>query len=186
MDALDLLLSRTSTPLLTEPGPTAEQLEVMLKAAQRAPDHGSLRPYRFIRIEGEGLHQLGELFADAAQAEGGDLAEAKLTKLRKNPLRAPMILVAVARLQDHPKVPHSEQLITAGCAAHSVVQAAYALGIGAMWRSGDMAFNPRVALRLGLAEQERIIGFIYLGQVAREKSLSSADDVSILTEWPQA
>ncbi|GGB80470.1 nitroreductase [Marinobacterium zhoushanense] len=184
MDALELLLTRTSSPLLQEPAPTADQLELMMKAASRAPDHGSLTPYRFLKVEGEGLRALGELFLTAGRASAGELSEAQATKLRNMPLRAPMILVAVAVTQEHPKVPVSEQVITAGCAAHAVVQAACAQGVGAMWRSGDMAFNPKVAQGLGLAENEQIIGFIYLGQTVKEKTVPEADTARLITDWP--
>ena len=183
MDALELLLTRTSTPLLSEPAPSAEQLELMLKAALRAPDHGSLRPYRFIRVEGTGRERLGELFAAATLAQDPAASEAQLTKCRAMPLRAPLILVAVAVTQQHPKVPVSEQVITAGCAVHGLVQAAYAQDIGAIWRSGDLAFNPRVAEGLGLAEQEQIVGFVYLGQVVKAKPTPELDATGLLTDW---
>lgn len=184
MNALELLLTRTSSPVLQEPAPTAEQLELMMKAASRAPDHGSLTPYRFLKIEGEGLSRLGELFLASSQAEAGELSEAQAAKLRNMPMRAPMILVAIAVTREHPKVPVSEQLITAGCAAHGVVQAAAAQGVGAMWRSGDMAFNPRVAQGLGLAENEQIIGFIYLGRTVKEKAVPETDTARLIADWP--
>ncbi|KEA64002.1 Nitroreductase family protein [Marinobacterium lacunae] len=184
MDALELLLNRTSCPALQAPAPTDEQLEVMMKAASRAPDHGSLTPYRFLRVQDEGLSKLGELFLSASQTEAGELSDAQSTKLLNMPKRAPMILVAIACTQEHPKVPVSEQVITAGCAAHSVVQAASALGLGAMWRSGDMAFNPEVAKGLGLADNEQIIGFIYLGQALKEKTVPEADTSRLLSDWP--
>jgi len=184
MDALELLLNRTSSPLLAAPAPNAEQLELMMKAASRAPDHGSLRPYRFLRVEGKGLAALGELFLEAGRAASGELSEAQATKLRNMPTRAPMILVAIAVTREHPKVPVGEQVITAGCAAHAVVQAACALGVGAMWRSGDMAFNPRVAEGLGLADNERIIGFVYLGQVVKAKPAPEVDSATLISDWP--
>ncbi len=184
MEALDLLLNRTSSPMLQGEAPSDEQLALMLKAAARAPDHGSLQPYRFIRVEGKGLNALGELFVEASLATEADLPEAQINKLRQMPRRAPLILVAVAVTQEHPKVPVSEQLITAGCAAHAVVQAAYAQGLGAMWRSGAMAFNPIVAKGLGLAAHEQIIGFIYLGQVVKAKPTPDVEPADLLTEWP--
>ncbi|WP_432698250.1 nitroreductase family protein [Marinobacterium sp. YM272] len=184
MDALELLISRTSSPMLEAPAPSAEQLELMLRAAARAPDHGSLKPYRFLKVEGEGLHALGELFIQASLADDPDLPEAQITKLRNMPKRAPMILVAIAVTQEHPKVPKSEQLITAGCAAQAVIQAASAQGVGAMWRSGALAFNPRVAQGLGLADHEEIIGFVYLGSVVKEKPVPAADTAALIADWP--
>lgn len=184
MDALELLISRTSSPLLQAPAPTSDQLELMLKAASRAPDHGSLQPYRFLKVEGEGLNALGELFLQASLADNPELPEAQINKLRNMPLRAPMILVAIAVTQEHPKVPKSEQIITAGCAAQAVIQAASAQGVGAMWRSGALAFNSRVAKGLGLAENEEIIGFVYLGTIVKEKPVPAADPKSLVSDWP--
>lgn len=183
MNALEMLLGRTSSPMLEGEPPTEQQLELMLRAAARAPDHGSLQPYRFIRIQGEGLDSLAELFVAAAEEAEGELPEARLTKLRRMPRRAPMILVAVAVTQEHPKVPVGEQLITAGCAAHGVVQAAFAQGIGAMWRSGEMAFNPRVKRGLGLADHEEIVGFIYLGQVVKSREAPTVDPARLVSDW---
>ncbi|MER8125044.1 nitroreductase family protein, partial [Acinetobacter baumannii] len=78
------------------------------QAALRAPDHGQLRPWRFLTIEGQGREQLGELFAQALQNKG-EASQAALDKARAMPLRAPLLIVVIAKLQDHFKVPKSEQ-----------------------------------------------------------------------------
>lgn len=163
MDALELLQQRVSVGRLVAPAPTAEQREVMFQAAMRAPDHKLLRPWRFLTIEGERLRALGELLAEAARQQGGEVPEAAIEKARNNPLRAPLVVVAIACLQDHPKVPHSEQLLAAGCAAHGVLLAAQAQGLGGMWRSGELSFSSHVAQGLGVSANEQVIGFIYLG-----------------------
>ena len=183
MDALDALIGRTSCPRLEGPAPTAEQVELMLKAALRAPDHGALRPWRFILTEGEGLERLGELFLCVARETEPELTPAMEEKYRNMPLRAPMIITVVAVLQEHPKVPREEQLISAGCAAHAITQAAHALDLGAIWRTGAMTHNSRVRSELGLAEQEQIVGFIYLGQRCRERKPPVLDPQTFLTRW---
>ncbi len=163
MEALDALLTRVSHARLSDPAPSPEQLDRLFRVALRAPDHGQLRPWRFILVEGEGRRALGDLYARALASRQPDAAEEALAKARNMPLRAPLLVVAVACLQDHPKVPHAEQLLAAGCAAHGLVLGAYAQGLGAMWRTGEMATDPVVHAGLGLGEQERIIGFVYLG-----------------------
>lgn len=168
MDALDALMHRVSVGRLLAPAPTAEQREILFQAAFRAPDHKLLHPYRFLTIEGKGLDRLGDLLAEATAASADDVPQGAIDKARKNPHRAPLIVVAIACLQEHPKVPACEQLLTAGCAAHGLVLAAYAQGIGAMWRSGDVSFSPIVARGLGLAANEQVIGFIYLGTAETE------------------
>ena len=163
MEALDALLTRVSHARLSDPAPSPEQLDRLFRVALRAPDHGQLRPWRFTVVEGEGRRALGDLYARALASRQPDAAEEALAKARNMPLRAPLLVVAVACLQDHPKVPHGEQLLAAGCAAHGLVLGAYAQGLGAMWRTGEMATDPVVHAGLGLGEQERIIGFVYLG-----------------------
>ncbi|MFJ4145788.1 nitroreductase family protein [Pseudomonas sp. NPDC089734] len=163
MEALDVLLNRVSVPRLVEPAPDAAQREILFGAALRSPDHGQLRPYRFITVEGAARERMGELLAEALQQGGGEVTPQALEKARLGPLRAPLVVVVVARLQDHFKVPRKEQLITAGCAAHGVLLAAYAQGIGAVWRTGELSYSPLVAKGFGLSADEEVIAFLYLG-----------------------
>lgn len=181
MEALDALLNRVSVPRLTDPAPNAAQREALFQAALRAPDHGQLRPWRFLTIEGQGREKLGELFAEALRKKG-DANQAALDKARAMPMRAPLLIVVIARLQDHFKIPKSEQRLAAGCAAHGILIAAHAQGIGAVWRTGDMAFDAHVHQGLGLAENEELIGYLYVGTPATEPRtapvLETADFVS--------
>lgn len=183
MQALDALINRVSCPRLEGPAPTAEQLELMLKAAVRAPDHGAMKPWRFIVVEGEGLATLGELYEAAALADDAELSDARREKYRSMPLRAPMVITVVAVTREHPKVPVSEQLISAGCAAHGIIQAAYAQGLGAMWRTGEMAYHPAVEKGLGLTEGEVIVGYVYLGQSCRDREAPALALEAFVTRW---
>lgn len=181
MEALDALLNRVSVPRLIDPAPNEAQREALFQAALRAPDHGQLRPWRFLTIEGAARERLGELFAEAVKGKG-EATEAALDKARAMPLRAPLLIVVVASLQDHFKVPKSEQRLAAGCAAHGILIAAHAQGIGAVWRTGDLAFDAHVHQGLGLAENEELIGFLYVGTPLNEPRtapvLQTADFVS--------
>ncbi|WP_312934524.1 nitroreductase [Pseudomonas sp.] len=167
MEALDALLNRVSVARLTDPAPDAAQREALFQAALRAPDHGQLRPWRFLTVEGQGREALGELFAQAMQAKGEQSPE-KLDKARGMPLRAPLLIVVIATLHDHPKVPAYEQRLAAGCAAHGILLAAHAQGIGAVWRTGDLAYDAHVQQGLGLTANEEVIGYMYVGTPAKE------------------
>lgn len=185
MDAIHALHNRVSSPLLKAPGPTAEQLQTLLKAAMRAPDHGMLKPWRFIIIEGQARHAFGDLLANVATSNNPQIGEAALSKARNKPLRAPMIIVTIACLAEHPKAPKIEQLISAGAAANNIVTAAFALGIGAYWRTGSPAYDEAVKSGLGLAENEQIIGFIYLGTPdGRSRRLPESDPSECSSYWP--
>ena len=163
MDALEALLSRNSAPKLSEPAPTGDALQRIFQAALRAPDHARLKPWRNLVIEGEARHRLGELFAQVAAGGETTLDEEALAKIRSKPLRAPLIIVVAVRLQVHPKVPEIEQYLSAGASAHAMLLAAHAQGFAGIWRTGAMAFNRELMRGLGLAENEHIVGFLYLG-----------------------
>ena len=184
MQALDLLLNRVSVGRLLEPAPDAAQRELLFRAALRAPDHGQLRPWRFLTVEGEALTQLGELFASALPADASPEA---LTKARAMPLRAPLLVLVIARVQASAKVPAQEQVLAAGCAAHAILLAAHAQGIGAVWRTGDMAYNPQVAAGLGLAADEQLIAYLYLGTPERElRAVPQVQVSDFVRVWPAA
>lgn len=164
MDAIELLLTRQSTPRLTAPAPDESQLKVILDAAIRVPDHGALAPWEFIIATGEGLETLADIFVDAAKASGAD--DDFVHKAKGMPMRAPMVITVVAKTQAHPKVPVLEQQIAAGCATMAMQQAAFALGLGAVWRTGDFAFDANVNVALGLKAEDQIVGFLYIGTPA--------------------
>ncbi|CAD5109679.1 NAD(P)H nitroreductase [Zestomonas carbonaria] len=182
MEALDVLLNRVSLARLQAPAPSAEQREILFRAALRAPDHGYMRPWRFLCVEGEGRERLGELFASALLNKNPEAAPEAQAKARAMPLRAPLLVVVIARVQANPKVPEIEQLLSAGCAAHGILLAAHAQGLGAIWRTGEMAHDRFVADGLGLEANEQIVGFLYLGSVEGERrsppELKTADFVS--------
>lgn len=164
LDASELLLTRQSTPRLTTPAPNEQQLDFILNAAARVPDHGALTPWEFIIATDAGLETLAEIFVTAAKSKGAD--ETFLTKVKGMPHRAPMVITVVAKSQSHPKVPLLEQQLAAGCATMAMQQAAFSLGLGAVWRTGDFAFNAMVNQGLGIAAEDQIVGFLYIGTPA--------------------
>lgn len=178
MQALDNLLNRVSAPRLLDPAPSAAQREVMFAAALRAPDHGVLRPFRFLTIEGDARHQLGNLLAEAVVLQDADAPQAAIDKAHAMPLRAPLVVVVIACLEDHFKVPRSEQRLTAGCAAHGILLAAHAQGVGAVWRTGELSYSPHVAKGLGLKDGEEVIAFLYMGTAQNELRTPLKPDVA--------
>lgn len=184
MDALTLLTTRTSQPLLTEPAPDEQALATMFAAAARAPDHGRLQPWRFLCVRGEGRELLGELFLQALLHRTPEASQEKRDKALKAPLRAPLLIVAIARVHPHPKIPASEQLLAAGCATHGLLLAAQALGYGAFWRTGEPSHDPQVARALGLEPYENVIGFVYVGTPAAIKPLPATHIAGMVDNWP--
>ncbi|MDP2227422.1 MAG: nitroreductase [Moraxellaceae bacterium] len=163
METLESLLTRRSRGVLTAPPPPPELLKSAFAAALCAPDHRQLQPWRFLVIEGEGLVRLGEVFAHAARVDNPALEPAESERLKKMPLRAPLIVVAIAIVRDDPKVPRDEFLLSTGAAIQNFLLTLHDGGYGAMWRTGPMAAHEQVRSALGVAGHERIAGFIYAG-----------------------
>lgn len=180
MDALEALHKRTSYPRLVEPAPSDEELGQICQAALRAPDHGLLRPWRFLLVRGEARARLGELFVKCLQPD----SEEKRAKLKDSPLRAPVVIVVIARVREHPKVPPVEQICSAAAAAENISLAAFALGYATMWRTGEVAYDPKVKQALGLEEKDAIVGYLYLGTpTLAERPVPELNPADFVEEW---
>ena len=162
MDAIDNLLLRNSARELSEPHPTSEQMSIAYKAALRAPDHAWLRPSSFIEVTGNGLSKLSNIFERYSHSLPGISDEIK-NKYKKAPFRAPMIIVIVNTIKDHPKVPPIEQKLSTAAAAQNIMLALNAMNYGVIWRTGKFAFNIDIQTELGLNKNQEILGYLYVG-----------------------
>ena len=184
---LEFLNQRRSVPSrqLGEPGPDHAQLEQLLQAAIRVPDHGKLVPWRVLVIRGEARARLGMALAELHRRKDADVAPAKLDKDRDRFTFAPLILAVIARIEaDHAKVPAQEQLLSAGCVAYNLLLGAQALGFGAQWLTGWAAYDADAAKLLQLAPNERVIAFVHVGTAREPVPERNRPLVSdILSEW---
>jgi nitroreductase len=186
MDELEFLRRRRSVPsrLLAAPGPDDEQLLAMLGEAVRVPDHGKLVPWRFLAIQGESRHALGELVAARALELDPVAPAAAVAKDRQRFSYAPVVVAVVGRPVAGHKVPVQEQLLSGGAVCFALLQAAQALGFGAQWLTGWPAYDPAVTARLGLAAGEAVLGFVHIGtptETAPERTRPDPRD--LLTRW---
>lgn len=185
MDAITALLTRNSAARLAEPAPVGSAREQIFRAALRAPDHARLQPWHFLVVEGQGRNALGAAMARALQRHAPDSGAEALDKLRVNPLRAPLVIVLVARVAEQPKVPEIEQLLATACAAQNMLLAAHALGFGGIWRTGPITWTAGLREELGLPDSDRVIGFLYLGTPqGTPKPLPAVDPAAHFHRWP--
>jgi nitroreductase len=187
MDALAALGTRHSVapPFLTAPGPDEGMLAQILSAGASAPDHGRLRPWRFIVIRGGARERLGEVFAEALRKRQPDASAEALEQERNRPLRAPVVIAVVAKLDpQHPKIPEIEQILSTGAAIENILLAAHAQGFGAKWLTGANAYDDHVRAALGLARDDRLAGFVHLGTVdGSPPKVPHADARELTVEW---
>lgn len=181
---LEFIESRQSVGQLVEPAPTQAELEQALQAAISAPDHHRLRPWQFLQIRGEGRQALGQIFLECVQESGvTDLAQHE--RALAQPLRAPLILVAIVNTQIHPKVPKVEQVLSMGAAIENFLLMLTAQGYASMWRTGAMAESEVFKQKMGLKSDDEIAGFIYIGTAARQLAPRERLPVNdFLADWP--
>ncbi|MGH9179729.1 MAG: nitroreductase family protein [Acidimicrobiales bacterium] len=170
MDAFEAIFARRSIGRLTDPAPRGEDLTRILEAAAAAPDHGELRPFRFVVLDGPAKDAFGQVLADAylarCEAVGPSPTPGQLEKERTKLGRAPVVVVVCAVHRHSDSIPWHEQRDAAVAATQNALLAATALGYGSMWRTGDTARDPRVRAALGLGQHDDLIGFLYLGTPA--------------------
>jgi nitroreductase len=180
---LALLSSRRSVKpdKLGAPGPSPDELETMLTIAARVPDHKKLVPWRFIVLEGGARAQLGEIIAQACVAEE-DMppSEARLATERGRLLRAPLVIAVISRVTAHRGAPEWEQILSAGAACFSLCLAANAMGYATSWITEWIAYSAA----LGLADNERVAGFVYVGTATERPEDRERPALSdIVTRW---
>jgi nitroreductase len=188
-EGLEVLFRRRSIGRLTEPAPSDDELETMLRAAAAAPDHGELRPWRFVVLRGGAKTAFGEVLAQAylgrVEKAGGKPEPAKLEKERTKLGRAPLVVIVCAVHVHDDKIPWSDQVGAANAAAQNLLLAATALGYGSMWRTGDPVYDPFVKQAVGLTEHDEIVGFVYLGtpHEGGEKPPKHPSLEGLVVEW---
>ncbi len=182
MTPLELIMGRSSAKRFSSDLPTRAQIEQILHAAVRAPDHGLLTPWRFLVLQGERC----ELFADALSAalkeRNAGVDEEAVQRERSKALRSPVLIVVAATITDHPKVPELEQLLAVGAAIENMILAARSIGLGTMWKTGPAAYNHSIKEILGFTATDHIVGFIHLGRPLEYKPVRDVQIASV-TRW---
>ena len=179
MSILDAVSRRRSHAKVTAAAPSHEQLLPLVAAAGTVADHASLRPWRLIELRGDARNRLGEAFVLAA-----GLDDESGAKLAAKPLRASLLIAVVAVHQPSFKVTEWEQDATASGVAHMLSLLLSEAGWGVMWRTGHQTRTPQVRAMHGLADNEQLLGWLYVGGLpedAREGSKTRIDPSAFLT-----
>jgi nitroreductase len=182
VETYEAIITRRSVPRVTERAPDRAAIAKLLEAAVRAPNHHITEPWRFVVLAGPAREELGEAWASGARRVGKDPAAA-----RDKALRAPVIICVVARpKRGHPKVVEIEEHHAIGAALQNILLAAHDMGLGAMLRTGPAATMPEVRDYLGVASDEYIAAFVYVGyppEGDERRPRSRRTEAAQLTEW---
>ncbi|MCR8827735.1 nitroreductase family protein [Pseudosulfitobacter koreensis] len=182
--ALNFLHTRRSRPAktLAMPVPDRADLEQLLTAAARTPDHGKLEPWRFIVVEKTAMPRLADLAETRGKVLGLDPED-----IGKGRSQFDMGHLAVAVIEVHvpsPTIPALEQTYSAGAVCLSLLNAALAAGWGANWLSGWPSHD-RVFMQeaFALKDNERIAGLIHIGTETTAPPDRPRPDIAAKTTW---
>tara|TARA_B100000700_G_scaffold214975_1_gene236264 strand:+ start:190 stop:771 length:582 start_codon:yes stop_codon:yes gene_type:complete len=184
MEAIKNIITRNSNSKLIEPHPTKEEMELVYKSAWRAPDHANLKPSQFIEVTGSGLDKLSDIFVNFNDVHLKEKNEVKIKKYKNAPYRAPMVIILICNVTDHPKVPKIEQMLSTAAAAQNILLSLHALNYGAIWRTGAFALNEEISAFFDLKKHQKILGYLYVGtSKGKQKKIPEAKISDFVTRW---
>ena len=163
MELFDAIHTRHSIGKVRPDPLPREVIEKLLSAAVQAPNHYKVRPWRFVVLTGKGRERLGDAMAACFQAKFPGVPAEALEKERQKSLRAPLVIAVAVDRPTEPKIDEIENICAAAAACQNILLAATALGLGAIWRTGDTARDPVIKKFLGFAPDQHLIGFLYIG-----------------------
>lgn len=168
---------------MAAPGPTPEQLDRILNAAIRVPDHGKLAPWRFVVVPDARRENFAALLDRAYRAERPDAGKVELEAVRQFAHQAPALVVALAAPAHASHIPIWEQELSAGAACMNLLIATHAEGLAGGWLTGWAAYSDIVRDAFG-QPGERIAGFMFLGTPTRApEERPRPDRDSVVSMW---
>ena len=183
MDALEAIRSRRMIPRVGSEAPSREEISELLDLAVRAPNHHRTEPWRFYVLQGAERDRLARAIADElVETKGADPAAA-LDEGRTKVERAPVLVVFTAVPSEDPKVVEQEEIAAVAMAIENFLIGAHAKGLGAMLRTGAAAYHPSIREHLGLGPRENVVGIVYLGRPAADRSQTERAPASENTRW---
>ena len=163
MEIFEAIHNRHSTGKVKQDAISRDVIEKLLYAAVQAPNHYKVRPWRFVVLTGDARKRLGDVMAASKKEANPELSAEGYEKTKTLPLRAPLLIAVGVDKPAEPKVIEIEDLSAASAACQNILLAAHALGLGAIWRTGEWARYANVKRFLGFAPDQYIAGFLYVG-----------------------
>ncbi|GAC1388795.1 MAG: nitroreductase family protein [Ktedonobacteraceae bacterium] len=187
MSVFDIIQRRRSIGKMTEQSPTRTQIKRLLEAATHAPNHRKVEPWRFFVLAGKARNELGAIMATSLATRihetTGDKTQILLNKERNKPLRSPVLIVVASEHPTQSNVLDIENVEATAAAVQNMLLVGEEMGLAGMWRTGDAAYDPQIKQWLGLAPQDHIVAFVYVGYPAIPSTDRQPVPVEAKTTW---
>lgn len=180
----EILLNRASSDRLIAPAPQGLGLARILSTSLRAPDHGHMRPWRFITISGKHRAAFVDLLVAAMRRTDPEVKPSKLEKRRARYSEVPMTVILGMDLHPDNKIPVEEQIMSVAAGAMNVLNALYAEGFGGIWVSGAFQNDKEFRNKLGFRRNQKIAGFLQIGTVDGYPVKTKRPDITLYhAQW---
>jgi len=157
-------------------------IEQLLENANWAPNHKQTEPWRFTVFTGEGLKAFAQFQADKYKEKAGaSFAQDKYDNMLKNPLLASHIISL--GMKRHEGLPEVEEIAAVACAVQNMYLTATAYGVGCYWTTGGVTFNESARPFFGLGEQDKLLGFLYVGEIAVPSPAGKRGPIAEKVNW---
>jgi nitroreductase len=137
----------------------------LLELADWAPTHGHTEPWRFVVYSGDAVQQFCHDHAELYKTNTSEekFLTANYEKLKHQGDNLSHIILVYMKRGNNPKIPAQEEMSAVSCAVENFLLGASTLNIAVLWGSGGMTYNPAMKKYLGLAEEDIMMGLLYLG-----------------------
>lgn len=162
-----------------------EMVENLLNNAIWAPNHGQTQPWRFSIFMNKGLEKLSEFQSNLYQEKftGEKFNEIKYDKLKTRPLKTSVVIAICMTPDPKGKIKEIEEVEAVACAVQNIMLSATAYGLGVYWSSGGVTYLDETKVFLGLNENDKCLGFLYLGYPENEWPKSQRRPIEYVTKW---
>jgi len=147
-----------------------KDLNSILQAGIRVPDHGALSPWRLKVIQGDSLKRIDEeIILSEFLKDNPQSNEVSKEIESKRLQRAGAIIVVISSPIDHPSIPVWEMHLSSGAVCMNLLSCAQSMGFAAQWLTEWYAYNDKMLIHLGGKKGiDQIAGFIYIGKRIKE------------------
>jgi nitroreductase len=161
-----------------------EIIKQILVNATWAPNHGQGEPWQFRVFTGDGLKAFANFQSEFYKQEAGEtFKEDKYIKMQQQPLKASHIISLAAKRSTKKGIPEIEDIEAVACAVQNIYLSVAAYGIGGYWTTGGVTYNEKAKPFFGLNEEDKLLGFFYIGHIAVPSAAGKRQPAEEKTRW---
>jgi len=186
MNIDELIKNRRATPprFLSGNSIEKEKIQRLLENANWAPNHKKTEPWRFIVFQGESKQKLSEdIFASLQKRDdaGENVNMQKAEKFKGNLSRVAAAIAIIFERDVAERLPEWEEIAAVSMAVQNMWLTATQMQLGAFWASPQ--FLPLIHETVGVKENQKFLGFFFLGNISMDFPSPGRGDVTHKVEW---